>query len=90
MYQATFIERTGDSVIDLGKGNWLVSSKSNPGGWYPVKDLFDNLVCECKGYENRYHCRHITGVVALQWMQRRAANPESGRQAVAEIQALSA
>lgn len=49
-------EVNGDTVIRLD-GLTLVSSKSQPGHFYAIRD--GDLTCECPGFRYRQRCRHL-------------------------------
>ncbi len=75
----------GEQAIRLGTET-LVASKSQPGGWYKVgRDAHGKMVCQCKGWSFRGHCRHIDAVELLDWQARALAEAEKTVQRAAVL-----
>ena len=55
------IQVKGEQII-LGSRGALVASQSQPGGWHVVRDG----QCDCRGFQYRGRCRHVTAVAAAQ------------------------
>jgi len=60
-----------DDVLLINGSLALVTSKSEPGAWWPV----EAHVCHCPGATYRGHCRHLDAVREAEEMDRQSAEP---------------
>ena len=51
-----------DGVKEVNEGIYHVQSATNPEEYYIVSKGQKGYLCNCKGFEYRNHCSHITSI----------------------------